>query len=310
MTERIVIPPDLNGTRADRAVAVQCDVSRGVARRSVDAGGVRRRGTLVAAATKVFEGDVLDVRLVTVEETVIPEASVEFAVAYADDDVIVVDKPAGVVVHPGAGRSSGTLANGLLSRFPEIGELPPECRWGIVHRIDRDTSGLLIVARNAAAFGHLQAALKRRDVTREYRALVGGQFASSTGTIDAPIGRDPAEPTRMAVIETGRPARTHFQRLAEWSHAEVSLASISLETGRTHQIRVHMRSIGHPVVGDPVYGTKRPVAGDPGRTWLHAASLTFEHPSGSGPVTVRSSLPDDLVASLASLGDPSRGTVA
>ncbi len=310
MTERIVISSDLDGTRADRAVAVLCGVSRGVARRSIDAGGVHRRGVVVSGATKVFEGDVLDVTLVTVEETVIPEESVEFAVAYEDDDVIVVDKPAGVVVHPGAGRSSGTLANGLLSRFPEIGELPADSRWGIVHRIDRDTSGLLIVARNASAFGHLQAALKRREVKREYRALVGGQFASSTGTIDAPIGRDPAEPTRMAVIETGRPARTHFQRLAEWSRAEVSLAGVSLETGRTHQIRVHMRSIGHPVVGDPVYGTKQAVAGDPGRTWLHAASLTFEHPSGSGPVTVRSSLPDDLVVSLAGLGDPSRGSVA
>ena len=310
MTERIVISSDLNGARADRAVAALCGVSRGAARRSVDAGGVRRSGTALSASTKVFEGDTLDVGLVAAEETVVPEASVKFTVAYEDDDVIVVDKPAGVVVHPGAGRPSGTLANGLLARFPEIGELPPECRWGIVHRIDRDTSGLLIVAKNAGAFGHLQAALKRREVKREYRALVGGQFASSTGTIDAPIGRDPAEPTRMAVSATGRPARTHFQRLAEWSDAEVSLASVSLETGRTHQIRVHMRSIGHPVVGDPVYGTKRTAAGDPGRTWLHAASLSFDHPSGSGPVTVQSRLPDDLVASLAGLGDPSRGNVA
>ena len=310
MTERIVISNDLDGTRADRAVAVLSGVSRGVARRSIDAGGVQRRGTIVSGATKVFEGDVLDVALVTVEETVIPESSVEFAVAYEDDDVIVVDKPSGVVVHPGAGRPSGTLANGLLSRYPEIGELPPECRWGIVHRIDRDTSGLLIVAKTADAFNHLQAALKRREIKREYRALVGGQFSSSTGTIDAPIGRDPTEPTRMAVIESGRPARTHFQRLAEWDNAEVSLAAVALETGRTHQIRVHMRSIGHPVVGDPVYGKKRSAAGDPGRTWLHAASLTFEHPSGSGPVTVRSNLPDDLVVSLAGLGDPSRGDVA
>jgi len=310
MTERIVISNDLDGTRADRAVAVLCGVSRGAARRSIDAGGVQRRGTIVSGATKVFEGDVLDVALVTVEETVIPESSVEFAVAYEDDDVIVVDKPSGVVVHPGAGRPSGTLANGLLSRYPEIGELPPECRWGIVHRIDRDTSGLLIVAKTADAFNHLQAALKRREIKREYRALVGGQFSSSTGTIDAPIGRDPTEPTRMAVIESGRPARTHFQRLAEWDNADVSLAAVALETGRTHQIRVHMRSIGHPVVGDPVYGKKRSAAGDPGRTWLHAASLTFEHPSGSGPVTVRSNLPDDLVVSLAGLGDPSRGDVA
>lgn len=310
MTERIVISNDLDGTRADRAVAVMCGISRGAARRSVDAGGVRRRDTVLAASTKVFEGDVLTVSLVDVEETVAPEATVEFSVAYEDDDVAVIDKPSGVVVHPGAGRPSGTLANGLLSRYPQIGELPPECRWGIVHRIDRDTSGLLIVAKTADAFNHLQAALKRREIKREYRALVGGQFASSTGTIDAPIGRDPADPTRMAVIESGRSARTHFQRLAEWDNAEVSLASVALETGRTHQIRVHMRAIGHPVVGDPVYGTKRPASGDPGRTWLHAVSLVFEHPSGTGPITVRSSLPDDLVASLNGLGDPSHGAVA
>ena len=310
MAEHIVVSSDLDATRADRAVAVLCGISRGAARRSVDAGGVRRGGTALSASTTVFEGDALDVTLVDVEETVVPEANVDFSVAYEDDGVIVVDKPAGVVVHPGAGRPTGTLANGLLARYPEIRDLPEACRWGIVHRIDRDTSGLLIVAKTADAFNHLQAALKRREIKREYRALVGGQFASATGTIDAPIGRDPGEPTRMAVIESGRPARTHFQRLAEWDDAEVSLAAVALETGRTHQIRVHMKAIGHPVVGDPVYGTKRPAAGDPGRTWLHAASLTFEHPDGSGPITVRSNLPDDLVASLEGLGDTSRGSVA
>lgn len=130
MTERIVISSDLDGTRADRAVAVLCGVSRAAARRSVDAGGVRRRDAVLAASSKVFEGDVLDVGLVSPEETVIPEETVEFAVAYEDDAVIVVDKPTGIVVHPGAGRPSGTLANGLLARFPEIGELPPDCRWG------------------------------------------------------------------------------------------------------------------------------------------------------------------------------------
>lgn len=309
MNERIVIPGDLDGTRADRAVAVLCSVGRAAARRSIDSGGVRREGAVLSASTKVFEGDVVEVALVDVESIVVPESDVEFTVAYEDDEVIVVDKMAGVVVHPGAGRPSGTLANGLLSRYPELGGLPPDCRWGIVHRIDRDTSGLLIVARTADAFAHLQSALKRREIKREYLALVGGRFASSTGTIDAPIGRDPADPTRMAVVGSGRPARTHFRRLAEWSGAEVSLAGVTLETGRTHQIRVHMRSIGHPVVGDPVYGTRRPVAGDPGRTWLHAAALTFEHPSGFGPITVHSSLPDDLTASLDGLGEPSHGVV-
>ena len=309
MRTRIEIPGDLSGERADRAVAVLCGISRSAARSAFESVGVKRDGRALGRSAKVVEGDVLEVDLVAEQETVAPEPSVDFAVAFEDDDVIVVDKPAGVVVHPGAGRSGGTLANGLLSRYPETAELGSEHRWGIVHRIDRDTSGLLVVARNVAAFDHLQAALKRREVSREYRTLVAGLFASATGTIDAPVGRDPAEPTRMAVVETGRPARTHYQRLAAWDDADVSCASVALETGRTHQIRVHMRSIGHPVVGDPVYGSTRATSGDPGRTWLHAASLTFEHPSGSGPMAVRSELPADLSASLAGLGEPTRGAV-
>lgn len=309
MTDHIEIPADLDGTRADRAVAILCDISRQAARMAIESGGVVRRGLALTGAVKVAEGDVLQVHLVEAQQTVIPEASVDFAVAFEDEDVLVVDKPAGVVVHPGAGRPGGTLANGLLARFPELSDLAQECRWGIVHRIDRDTSGLLIVGRNAKTFQRLQAALKGREIKRDYRALVSGLFESATGTIDAPIGRDPAEPTRMAVVEAGRSARTHYQRLAEWDDADVSLASVSLETGRTHQIRVHMQSIGHPVVGDPIYGRKRPTPGDPGRTWLHAASLTFDHPSGSGPMTVRSDLPEDLVASIAGLGDPTRGAV-
>jgi 23S rRNA pseudouridine1911/1915/1917 synthase len=310
MTEHVEVPASLDGSRADRAVAVLCSVSRRTARVTIESGGVGREGVSLSRSARVSTGDLLQIDLVAAQETVIPEASVEFAVAFEDDDVVVVDKPAGVVVHPGAGRTGGTLASGLLSRYPEIADLAAEYRWGIVHRIDRDTSGLLIVGKNPAAFDHLQAMLKRRAIKREYRTLVSGRFASATGTIDAPVGRDPAEPTRMAVVETGRPARTHYQRLAEWAYADVSLASVALETGRTHQIRVHMRSIGHPVVGDPVYGSKRPTPGDPGRTWLHAASLTFEHPSGSGPVTVRSELPIDLRESLAGLGDPTRGGIA
>lgn len=309
MTAQIEIPAALDGERADRAVAVVCGISRREARTAFESGGVKRSGLALGRSAKVVEGDVLEVDLVAEEETVIPESFVRFAIAFEDDNVIVVDKPAGVVVHPGAGRSGGTLANGLLSRFPEIAELGPDHRWGIVHRIDRDTSGLLIVAKDAATFDHLQAALKRREIKREYLALVSGLFASATGTIDAPVGRDPAEPTRMAVIEMGRPARTHYQRLAAWDEADVSLASVTLETGRTHQIRVHMRSIGHPLVGDPVYGRKRAVAGDPGRTWLHATSLAFEHPSGSGPMTVRSNLPADLSASLDALGQPTGGAI-
>jgi 23S rRNA pseudouridine1911/1915/1917 synthase len=309
MSERIVTPDDFDGVRADRVVAVLCGVSRRVARASIESGGAVCRGRVLGASDRVRAGDVIDVDIVVEETVVEADGSVPFGVAYEDADVIVVDKPAGVVVHPGAGRPAGTLANGLLARYPELGHLGDDRRWGIVHRIDRDTSGLLIIARTPEAFDHLQAALKAREVSRNYLTLVGGRLTNATGTIEAPVGRDPGQPTRMAVVDTGRPARTHYRRLADWERHDVSLMSVKLDTGRTHQIRVHMRAIGHPVVGDRVYGAAGLVPGDPGRTWLHARLLTFDHPSGTGPVTVESPLPGDLAASLETIGSPDRGTV-
>jgi len=307
MSERIVTPDDLDGVRADRVVAVVCGVSRRVARSSIERGAVVCRGRVLGASDRLRAGDEVEVDIVIEEAVVEADETVEFAVAYEDADVIVVDKPAGVVVHPGAGRPSGTLANGLLARYPELGDLGDDHRWGIVHRIDRDTSGLLIVARTPAAFEYLQAALKEREVSRNYLALVIGRFTNVSGTIEAPVGRDPAQPTRMAVVETGRYARTHYRRLADWERHDLSLMSVKLDTGRTHQIRVHMKAIDHPIVGDPVYGIGGLVPGDPGRTWLHARLLTFDHPSGTGPVTVESPLPGDLAASLAAIGPPDRG---
>ncbi len=310
MSEQLEIPDELDGERVDRAVAILCEVSRRIAKSTIDAGGVVRSGANLSPSDRVAVGDVIKVDLVVEDDPVVADSDVEFAIAYEDDDVVVVDKPAGVVVHPGAGRPDGTLANGLLARIPEIADLGREHRWGIVHRIDRDTSGLLIVAKKAAAFDHLQAALKERAVNRRYLALVAGRFANTTGTIDAPVGRDHAHPTRMTVTEGGRQARTHYRRLAEWEKQDESLMAVTLETGRTHQIRVHMRAIDHSIVGDPVYGSGGRMAGDPGRTWLHAEALTFEHPSGSGPMTVHAPLPADLAASLESLGSPTRGAVA
>ena len=309
MSERLEIPDELHGERVDRVVSVLCEVSRRIARSTIDAGGVVRGGVDLTPSDRVVTGDVVEVTIVANEVPVVADVDVEFAIAYEDGDVVVVDKPAGVVVHPGAGRTGGTLANGLLARIPEIADLGQENRWGIVHRIDRDTSGLLIVAKTPVAFDSLQAALKARSVKRRYMALVAGRFSNITGTIDAPVGRDHAHPTRMTVTDGGRQARSHYRRLADWEDQDESLMAVTLETGRTHQIRVHMRAIDHPIIGDPVYGPGRRMAGDPGRTWLHAESLTFEHPSGSGPMTVHAPLPADLVGSLDALGPPTRGAV-
>ncbi|MEA2023668.1 MAG: RluA family pseudouridine synthase [Actinomycetota bacterium] len=309
MSERLEIPQELDGERVDRSIAILCGVSRRIAKSTIESGGVVRDGSNLSPADRVAAGDAIDVDLVADETPVVADVDVEFAIAFEDDDVVVVDKPAGVVVHPGAGRSGGTLANGLLARIPEIAQLGPEHRWGIVHRIDRDTSGLLIVAKTPAAFENLQAALKKRAVNRRYLTLVSGRFTNTNGTIDAPVGRDHAHPTRMTVTEGGRPARTHYRRLADWEDHDESLLAVTLETGRTHQIRVHMRAIDHPIIGDSVYGPGRKMPGDPGRTWLHAEALTFEHPSGSGPLTVHAELPADLVGSLSEVGPPTRGAV-
>jgi 23S rRNA pseudouridine1911/1915/1917 synthase len=215
-----------------------------------------------------------------------------FTVAYSDEHLLVVDKAAGVVVHPGRGHASDTLAQ-LLSDVAAGGE---EGRAGIVHRLDRDTSGLLVVARSQRAHALLQAAVARRALEREYLALVRGRPPARTGTIDAPVGRHARERTRMAVGGAhARQARTHFT--LERDLGAVSLLRVRLETGRTHQIRVHMRAIGHPVCGDPEYGT----AGELGlqRQFLHAARLAFDHPITGERIDISSPLPEDLEAALA-----------
>lgn len=303
----VVIPAELGGERADRIVAVLTGLSRSRARLAIERGDVTIAGTPVRPADRIAGDVTLSVTPAPEPPLVRADPEVVFSVAYEDDALVVVDKPAGLVVHPGAGTTSSTLADGLLAAYPELADLGEAHRWGIVHRIDRDTSGLLLVARTGEVHQVLQDALRRREITRRYLALVTGRFDNATGTIEAPIGRDPAHPTRLKVIEGGRPSRTHYRRLASWDDAAVTLLGVRLETGRTHQIRVHMRAIGHPVVGDPVYGPRRSGPEDPGRTWLHAEQLTFEHPVEDEPVTVRSPLPADLAASLRGLGDPDRG---
>jgi 23S rRNA pseudouridine1911/1915/1917 synthase len=204
-------------------------------------------------------------------------------------------------VHPGAGHPDRTLVNGLLARYPEIAAVGEPARPGIVHRLDRETSGLLVVARSARAYDELTRSLAAHEVQRRYVALVWGRLPARRGVVDAPIGRSVRRPTRMSVREGGRAARTEYEVRAEFADPEVSLLDCTLETGRTHQIRVHLQAIGHPIVGDAAYGGAReslPV----GRPFLHAASLVFAHPVTGQAVEVSDPLPADLAAVLAALG--------
>jgi 23S rRNA pseudouridine1911/1915/1917 synthase len=228
-----------------------------------------------------------------------PDRSVEFTVVHVDDTVIVVDKPPGLVVHPGPGNADGTLVNGLLARYPELAGVGGDpVRPGIVHRLDAGSSGLLVVARTGRAADALVEQFADHSATRVYDAVVWGVPEAAHGVIDAPLGRSRRDPLRMAVVAEGRPARTDYRVVGAFrSPAEVARLECRLETGRTHQIRVHLSSIGHPLVGDPVYGRRRPRLGLD-RPFLHAARLAFTHPETGERVEYESPLAPDLAAWL------------
>lgn len=304
------VPAALAGERLDRVVSLLTSASRADAAVLVADGGAVVDGTVVTSGKlRLHEGQLLDIDPSFLPRPTPPAAdpSVAFGVVHADDQVVVVDKPAGLVVHPGAGHPTGTLVNGLLARFPDIADVGQEGRPGIVHRLDVGTSGLLVVARTALAYDQLVAALARRDVGRRYRTLVWGRPANPVGVIDAPVGRDHRDPMKMAVVVDGKAARTRYRTLAVYrgatGGAEVSELDCRLETGRTHQIRVHLAAIGHPVVGDGVYGGARSAI-TVERPFLHAASLEFRHPSTGVTMRFEAPMPDDLRAVLARLGDP------
>ena len=226
-------------------------------------------------------------------------------VVYEDDDVLVVDKPAGMVVHPAPGNWSGTLVNALKGRGGALSDLGGEDREGIVHRLDKETSGLLLVAKTDRAHRLLGAAMARREIARRYAVLSWGHLDGDTLTVEKPIARDPRDRKRMAIVSTGRAARTDFVRLA-WFDA-VDLLRAHLHTGRTHQIRVHLASVGHPVVGDDTYGGgggRRLISLPPKRHFLHAAWLRFRHPASGEYIELRSVLPPDLVRSMTSAAGP------
>jgi 23S rRNA pseudouridine1911/1915/1917 synthase len=298
------IPTALDGERLDRVVSLLTGCSRSESAAMVSGGQVTVDGDLVRAGKqRVAAGQVVAVPRATraVDSGPAPDAAVDVGVVFEDEHVVVVDKPAGLVVHPGAGRPSGTLVNGLLARYPEMAAVGEPHRPGIVHRLDRDTSGLLVAARTTAAYDGLVAALAAREVTRRYLALVWGIPEARQGIVDAPIGRSTRQPTRMAVVSTGREARTRYEVVTEYrGPVTCSLLRCQLETGRTHQIRVHLAAIGHPVVGDHDHGGRRPALTAP-RMFLHAEHLAFRHPVDGRPLTFDSPLPPDLATILTHL---------
>jgi 23S rRNA pseudouridine1911/1915/1917 synthase len=282
------------GSRLDRALAARGEIgSRSLAERLLGEGAVRVDGAVRPKSHRLEAGSMVEVELPGEVDTALGAEPVSVSIVYEDEHLVVLDKPAGLVVHPGAGTRARTLAGQLLTLGAAGG--PDPDRPGVVHRLDRDTSGLLVVARSDAAHAALEEAIRRREVERRYLALVRGHPSSRTGRIDAPIGRDRRDPTRRSLdTEEGREAVTHFEVLE--TLPEHAFLEVRLETGRTHQIRVHLAAIELPVAGDPQYGVK----GDLGlaRQFLHAHRLRFRHPVTGEEIDLTSRLPPDLEAAL------------
>ena len=313
MDDVFEVPAALEGERLDRALALLTGLSRSeidavIAEGNVtvgSAGAASRSRRLRAGETVRVAGGI------KARQKAAPagEAAVVFRVVWHDSEVVVVDKPAGLVVHPGAGNRVGTLVNGLLALFPDMaalsGEEETRDRPGVVHRLDKGTSGLVVFARTPRALASLQKQMARRTAGREYLALVAGDVESEAGVIDAPLGRSANDPVRMRVQSGGKGARTGYEVLERFAApAACCLLRCRLETGRTHQIRVHFASIGHPVVGDERYGTRRLGTWEPlpaGRQFLHAARLSFEHPSTGERETFEAPLPEDLEEVLSTM---------
>jgi 23S rRNA pseudouridine1911/1915/1917 synthase len=295
VTHRLALPADAAGQRFDAALARALpQFSRARLKSWIDAGRVTLDGRAATPTSRVRGGEQVVVRAESDprEMAHLPEA-MALSIVAEDDALLVVDKPAGLVVHPGSGNRDGTLLNALLHHAPQLAGVP---RAGIVHRLDKDTSGLLVVAKTLTAQTALVRQLQARTVTREYLALAAGDIVRGD-TVDAPIGRHPTRRTTMAVVATGKPARTHFAVLERFGIA--TLLRCRLETGRTHQIRVHLASLGHPLVGDPAYGRKGPVPF--ARQALHAARLALVHPSTGDACAWESPLPPDFVELVSAL---------
>jgi 23S rRNA pseudouridine1911/1915/1917 synthase len=303
MDEEWEIPAALDGERVDRAIAITTGLSRHAVGELIDEGSIAIGGRVVTSRSRrVRRGETLTVVGGVprpAEPGLRPDPGVEVPVVWHDDQVIVVDKPAGLVVHPGAGHLEATLVHGLLAQFPDVARLGGD-RPGIVHRLDKGTSGLMVVARTAGAQAALTEQLASRRMSREYLALVAGNLESDAGLIDAPLGRSDTDPTRIRVQSGGRDARTRYEVESRFNRPLVAtLLRCRLETGRTHQIRVHLASIGHPVVGDDRY--RGPSLDRLNRPFLHASALAFDHPVTGERMDYLSPLPEDLRSVLATI---------
>jgi len=306
--ERVELTADAGaGERLDAWLAARLDVSRSRAAQWIEGGRVLLNGAVPRKSDRAAAGDRVVVSLPAPEPSGVAAEDIPLDIVYQDRDLAVVDKPAGLVVHPAAGHRSGTLVNALLHALDDLSGIGGELRPGILHRLDKDTSGLILVAKHDQAHRALSDQLRRRTMRRAYLTAAWGHLAADRATVDAPIGRHPTERKRMAVVADGRAARTHFTRLERWRAADLLRAE--LDTGRTHQIRVHLLHLGHPVVGDRTYGREREKGfSGPERGWaaglarrvprqfLHAAELRFVHPATGEEVRFTSPLPADLAA--------------
>jgi 23S rRNA pseudouridine1911/1915/1917 synthase len=303
-THHSIDAPD-EAPRLDVLVAAHLDISRNQAATLIAEGHVLVAGRRERASYRARAGEKVTVEVPPSPGREVHGEDIPLNVVYEDDDVLVVDKAAGMVVHPAPGNWSGTLVNALKGRGASLSETGEEGREGIVHRLDKETSGLLLVAKTDRAHRGLGAALQARQITRRYAALSWGHLTEERITVEKPIARDPRDRKRMAVVSTGRPARTDLTRLARFDSADLLRAH--LFTGRTHQIRVHLASIGHPVVGDDTYGGGggRKLMGLPlRRHFLHAAWLIFRHPVTGETIDLRSPLPEELHRALVLVAGP------
>jgi len=299
MCERqIELAVDEGGTRLDKFLAERVTgLSRSAIRRLIDTAQVLVNGAPAKASYKVRPGDLV-VACVPQPDPEEPVAeAIPLSIVYEDQALIVVNKPAGMVIHPAPGHRSGTLVNALLAHCPDLAGDSRDARPGIVHRLDRDTSGLILVAKNEQIRRALQRQFKARQVRKVYVALLDGHLEAARGRIEAPLGRDPRRRQRMAVLPGGREAITEYRLLASFAGGDYSLVEAEPKTGRTHQIRVHFASIGHPVVGDTLYGRRRARLPVP-RQFLHAQRLGFTHPLTGQPLEFEAPLPIDLAAVL------------